>query len=329
MTGEKTWSVPDFSFLRPAICVVKSTKNRNKRMTQTSELTAQAKVLVTKYILWWIASLSSFLLLVVGVVGFSVLSAVKENGEVAAKYAVQAYIEKLGKQAAQADQRIDSLVISTQSRIDQIVSKSDSHRINAIAEIQDALTKAELAEKRISQFEAEVEDNKHLVGALNDIAKDVNGLANVIASNKEFRTQVRSSLSNIPAGAVVAFNSKLCPDGWGEFSAINGRVIVGSGKSSELTERKLGETGGEESHRLTIEEMPIHNHSINDPGHSHKSQYMGRPEGPDHGWWGKNGGYAGWDTSKSATGITLGDSGGGGAHNNMQPYIALLYCVKR
>lgn len=104
---------------------------------------------------------------------------------------------------------------------------------------------------------------------------------------------------------------------------------MGSGKSKGLTERKLGEIGGEEKHRLTIEEMPTHTHSVNDPGHSHKSQYMGRPEGSDHGWWGKDGGYAGWDTSKNTTGITLGKSGNSIAHNNMQPYIALLYCIKK
>lgn len=169
-------------------------------MTEPVELTAPAKVLITKYILWWVASISSFLLLVLGVVGFSVLSIVKENGEATAKSAVQEHIEKLSKQTDQVDQRIDSLVVNTQDRIDRIIARSDAHRIKAIAEIQDTLTRAELAEQRMSQFEAEVKANESLVASLNEIAKDVNGLANAIAGNSDFKKTVASALLIFPKG---------------------------------------------------------------------------------------------------------------------------------
>jgi microcystin-dependent protein len=48
-----------------------------------------------------------------------------------------------------------------------------------------------------------------------------------------------------------------------------GRATVGAGAGPGLTNRGLGGKGGEEYHALSYNEMPVHNHGINDPGHAH------------------------------------------------------------
>ena len=48
-----------------------------------------------------------------------------------------------------------------------------------------------------------------------------------------------------------------------------GRVSVGAGNGPGLTARGMGAKGGEENHVLTVPELPIHSHTVNDPGHAH------------------------------------------------------------
>ena len=72
-----------------------------------------------------------------------------------------------------------------------------------------------------------------------------------------------------------------------------------------------GSTGGEAAHTLTVDEMPAHSHSV---------PYMpGRDEGVE--WVGQSG------TAASLTRNTA-INGGGAAHNNMPPYMA-VYMWKR
>ena len=80
----------------------------------------------------------------------------------------------------------------------------------------------------------------------------------------------------------------------------------------------LGTSGGEQTHVLTTPEMPSHSHTVTDPGHSHTT--LGVPFGAPSGVSGAL--AAGSDTTGvSTTGITIANTGGGGAHNNVQPTI--------
>ena len=88
---------------------------------------------------------------------------------------------------------------------------------------------------------------------------------------------------------------------------IGGRVIVSYGGPFTT----LNATGGEKEHRLTESEMPSHTHDIDlvDEGGS------GAPAG---------GNSAG---ASDGTGKTN-PKGGGQPHNNMPPYIVLVYIMK-
>lgn len=94
-----------------------------------------------------------------------------------------------------------------------------------------------------------------------------------------------------------------------------GRVPVGV-DTSQTEFNTVEKTGGEKTHTLTIDEIPSHNHAFIVP--------------PRYGWeWGDGGAMFGQKNNTSANNTQLtGNTGGGQAHNNLQPYIT-CYMYKR
>lgn len=86
---------------------------------------------------------------------------------------------------------------------------------------------------------------------------------------------------------------------------LRGKFVLGAGG-----DYSVGNTGGEEEHTLTIDEMPAHTHEIT-PFDAQKEY-----DGP-------NNEYA-WD-SRGTGSVETSSVGGGEAHNNMPPYYALCY----
>jgi hypothetical protein len=117
----------------------------------------------------------------------------------------------------------------------------------------------------------------------------------------------------VPAGAIMAFNLSVCPAGWTEFSSLAGRVAVGAGKGAGLAPRLVGDAGGEESHTLTIEEMPAHAHGYVDR--------RARNRGPCA--------IAACSKQASDETRTTAETGSGKAHNNMPPFYVVTYCVRK
>lgn len=102
---------------------------------------------------------------------------------------------------------------------------------------------------------------------------------------------------------------------------LKGRVAVGldSGQTEFDT---LGKTGGAKTHTLTAAEMPAHVHRV--------GAYPSGAEAKGYGLAG-GGGFSDrpWVDAPSAPAraITEG-AGGGGAHNNLQPYVVMNYIIK-
>jgi microcystin-dependent protein len=104
---------------------------------------------------------------------------------------------------------------------------------------------------------------------------------------------------------------------------LKGRVIAGYDPAQGEFDT-LGEAGGEKAHTLTTTEIPSHNHT--QTAHSHAEQYhvnlqmvlqVGGNERSVHGAAGPVYGHL----SSEAPAIQY--TGGGQAHNNLQPYITL------
>lgn len=138
--------------------------------------------------------------------------------------------------------------------------------------------------------------------------------------------------SDLPSGAVVAFDrDDGCPPGWSEYRDADGRFIVGTGRHSvhdrygdEVAEFESGEVGGERTHRLSVDEMPSHEHDVwvrDSPnpmgvakwnaGNGYNLNFLS-DDGPSEN---------GWGSTLYAAGV-----GGSQAHNNMPPWVALNYC---
>jgi microcystin-dependent protein len=127
----------------------------------------------------------------------------------------------------------------------------------------------------------------------------------------------RSAQNAIPAGAIMAFRLRDCPSGWALATDLAGRVIVGAGENGKdinnipLTERKLGQLGGEEAHKLVVAEMP---------SHSHDQEAF---EGDDASRTGRGDGI--YRSSHRRTSSEGQDK----AHNTMPPFFVLTYCEKK
>jgi len=100
---------------------------------------------------------------------------------------------------------------------------------------------------------------------------------------------------------------------------VRGRALVHAGNGPGLTERRLGSKGGEESVTLTTAQIPEHSHALKA---SSASATTSSPEGTVLAKTGRSSIYADTaDTTMSSAAIA--SSGGGQAHNNMQPYNTL------
>lgn len=134
-------------------------------------------------------------------------------------------------------------------------------------------------------------------------------------------------LADIGAATVSAMLDKAYPVGsiYMSVNSTNPKTLFG-GTWVQLKDRfllaagttyKAGATGGEATHTLTANEMPSHNHAVYTPNdgaadHSAPGNY---PDGTS-------------DSTYYAVGSYTSSAGGGGAHNNMPPYLS-VYVWKR
>jgi microcystin-dependent protein len=104
-----------------------------------------------------------------------------------------------------------------------------------------------------------------------------------------------------------------------------GRVLGVIGQGPGLSNRTLGESIGAETHTLTIDEMPNHNHTINDPGHTHtynnSNDNFLMTSGLNFLSKYPKGAFNTLNTFTANTGITIDNTGGGQPHDVMNPTL--------
>ena len=171
------------------------------------------------------------------------------------------------------------------------------------------------------------------------------------SSNLATEGAVKSYVDNqtsgigIPAGSIMPFAGSSAPSGWllcdgsaystSTYSTLYGvvgytygssgsyfrvpdlrnRGIMGKGTDSRFN--TLGEIGGASTHTLTVNEIPPHNHTFSSSTGNESGDGSTRP-------------VSGSKTSELHSGPSLGmqNTGGGQAHNILDPYMALNYIIK-
>ena len=116
-----------------------------------------------------------------------------------------------------------------------------------------------------------------------------------------------------PIGSIFITTNTTNPSTYfgGNWERIEGRFLLAADDSTY----KIGSTGGEATHKLTINEMPSHNHLVD----------------YDQIWDGGGGTLTLGTTDNGgswASGTWVHNTGGSQAHNNMPPYL-VVYMLKR
>ncbi len=148
-----------------------------------------------------------------------------------------------------------------------------------------------------------------------------------------------SLTSAVPVGGIIMWSGTLANlanlQGWALCDGTNGtpdlrsKFVVGVGSSnsaaaalgSGLTAHNIGDTGGEETHVLTVGEMPTHTH---DSVQGIENQYTLTNGGGQF----SGAGSAAIFGFGAGNPYQTGSNGGNAAHNNMPPYYALAFLMK-
>jgi microcystin-dependent protein len=123
-------------------------------------------------------------------------------------------------------------------------------------------------------------------------------------------------------------------DGRSTFALPNlqGSAPMQQGQGPGLSQRLLGETGGEQALTLLTSEMPLHAHTVNAD-----TNFASTPD-PNNGLYmrgnfddgqGNKGGVQVYSTAAPTTGMgaAINPAGGSLPHNNMMPSLALNFCI--
>ena len=100
------------------------------------------------------------------------------------------------------------------------------------------------------------------------------------------------------------------------------RVPMHAGQGPGLTSRSLGELGGTESHALTINEIPSHQHGLA----ATSAVPLGGPSNALLATPATTKPYRAGATQTFSATLT-GGSGSGAPHSNLQPYLTLNFCI--
>ena len=124
-----------------------------------------------------------------------------------------------------------------------------------------------------------------------------------------------------PVGSIYMSTNNVSPAAFlgGTWARIQGRFLLAEGNSYSA-----GSTGGEATHKITQNELPSHHHTgLYWSGDSTKGTPINLNIGTGNVYLAPS-----WTGGGSGSPIYTGSAGGGAAHNNMPPYLA-VYMWKR
>tara|TARA_E500000178_G_C16975595_1_gene733187 strand:- start:432 stop:1169 length:738 start_codon:yes stop_codon:yes gene_type:complete len=220
-------------------------------------------------------------------------------------------------------EKMSNTILEYDTKVEQLLEMTREYTTQKINEI----------------YKADIESIRNLSLVSNKLQKD--GLT--IPGN----LTVSGKFNYLPSGTIVIFNGTEAPSGWvicdGQNNTpdLRGRFVYGFGSG-----KNFGSKGGSETHTLTINQMPSHNHGgrtgklengkfVNDGEHTHKfkGHFVNKS--------GNDGKVLKDDNSNSNRThnnlVTKDDSnhnhfissqGQNQPHNNMPPYFVLSYIMK-
>lgn len=167
-----------------------------------------------------------------------------------------------------------------------------------------------------------------------------------------------SGFGTVPLGGIIMWSGSMdaVPSGWalcnGQSSNgrqtpdLRGRFVIGAGQGNGLSNRNVNATGGAETHTLSVNQMPSHNHNVSgttteNGSHTHTyNDYYFSECCPSWGWWGSGDSDGdnqprGVDRTTAAAGshthtfnVTSGTTGGSQAVDHMPPFYALAFIMR-
>lgn len=133
---------------------------------------------------------------------------------------------------------------------------------------------------------------------------------------KMFRGEVTEYFDTTLQGKVKGYF------GWEIDTVMQGRVPIGYGKGTDINKKTnsfdINSSGGEYEHKLTIEEMPSHNHSFTQKGIFNGRNYAQYSRSERH-----------VDYFYHSQKENTDSVGGNGSHNNIQPYYVVAFIRKK
>ena len=173
--------------------------------------------------------------------------------------------------------------------------------------------------------------NMSIANSLTASSVSVSGAASAATLATSGNTMVKGNLTVngtitgsgiVPVKGIIMWSGSTVPDGWALCDGthgtpdLRGRFIVGAGQGNGLSNYVVGGTGGEEKHKLTVEEMPSHRHSY---------KFKGADINDD--WENDNELYSVSKKYYENTANTE-KTGGDKAHENRPPYYVLAFIMR-
>lgn len=133
----------------------------------------------------------------------------------------------------------------------------------------------------------------------------------------------------IPIGGIIMWSGTTVPAGWALCNGnpvngvatpnLQGRFVLASGSGSGLTPRTVGQSGGAQTHTLTVDQMPAHSHSktVNTVGYD--SSWNDSAEATAAPGQARNNGSRSYSTDSA---------GGGAAFDKMPPFYVLAFIMR-